>query len=146
MLLCALISHSIIYYPSEKFWNAIKLSIDNSSTSDTESICKAINIAKPSGLSKNINQKYDTDKSPSIGLKELMCYASAYDRISYEYCNYFRGIRTQILPMLDKRLKASNYIDISDSHRAYRLYILSVLSSSYFVKLNWKYYTRYVYR
>ena len=113
VLLCALISHSIIYYPSEKFWNAIKLSIDNSSPSDTESICKAINIAKPSGLSRNINQKYDTDKSPSIGLKELMCYASAYDRISYEYCNYLGGIRTQILPMLDRRLKASNYIDIS---------------------------------
>ena len=122
ILLCCPIIHSIINYNQLELCDAIKSSLEDSSSNDTRKICKSISIVMPGGL--GTSEKMDVNSNPDVSILEIMKYSSNYDRIAYQYANNFDDIFNFIVPLIIRRVESLKSLDFALS-----MVFLEVLAS-----------------
>ena len=122
ILVCAPLIHSLICYKDYPLKKGLTLTLENTTKSDTVSVCKAINLINPGGL--GVSKDHDTRNLPEIGLLEIMEYSSKYDRIAYQYTNMFNDVLNFVVPCLNSYQERYKSLSLSIS-----LTFLEVLSN-----------------
>ena len=98
IILIAPIVHSLLNSTKNSFRSALKDVIKSSKISDTNLLCKTINLVNPGGLGER--EEMNTRSLPKVTLKTIMDKSARYDRLSYQYSTGYSDILDFVVPRI----------------------------------------------